>query len=167
MRPLLIMPCAPAARISRYGCIRAEHGELFHSRRRISDEVPLSAAGAVESTVTLFRPVGLAELALIAASGFRAFPPRLPHQPFFYSVLNEANAVQIARDWNTRDAASGYAGYVTRLCVRTAFLQPYPVQTVGTAMHQEYGIPAEAVDAFNEQIVGRIAVIGTYRRPSR
>lgn len=32
---------------------------------------------------TLYRPVGPDELDLIAASGYRAFPPRLPEQPIF------------------------------------------------------------------------------------
>jgi hypothetical protein len=35
-------------------------------------------------TLTLFRPVGPEELALIEASGWREFPPRLPDQPIFY-----------------------------------------------------------------------------------
>ena len=39
-------------------------------------------------TVSLFRPVGLAELSLIWDSDMRGFPPRLPHQPFFYPVAN-------------------------------------------------------------------------------
>ena len=60
---------------------------------------------------TLFRPVGQAEFDLIRQSGFTKFPPRLPEQPFFYPVLNEAYATQIARDWNTKDEASGYGGY--------------------------------------------------------
>ena len=34
-------------------------------------------------TVVLFRPVGPKELALIEASGYRAFPPRLCWQPIF------------------------------------------------------------------------------------
>ena len=42
-------------------------------------------------TTTLYRPVGSEELRLIAASGFREFPPRLPGQPIFYPVLNEAS----------------------------------------------------------------------------
>ena len=37
----------------------------------------------------LYRPVGQAELDLIKASGWSAFPPRLPEQPIFYPVLNE------------------------------------------------------------------------------
>jgi hypothetical protein len=47
---------------------------------------------------TLYRPVGPKELELIAASGYRRFPPRLPDQPIFYPVLNEQYAVEIARD---------------------------------------------------------------------
>jgi hypothetical protein len=49
--------------------------------------------------VTLFRPVGPTELALIVRSGFSAFPPRLPDQSILYPVLDERYAVQIARDW--------------------------------------------------------------------
>lgn len=92
-------------------------------------------------SVVLYRPVGRAELELVERSGWRAFPPRLPHQPFFYPVANEPYAVQIARDWNTRDAASGYAGFVTRFHVRADFLARYPLQTAGASMHQEYWIP--------------------------
>jgi hypothetical protein len=38
----------------------------------------------ISPTTTLFRPVGPKELALIRASGMKAFPPRLPEQPIFY-----------------------------------------------------------------------------------
>lgn len=116
-----------------------------------------------EKAVTLFRPVGQKELDLIHESGDREFPPRLPSQPIFYPVLNEEYAVQIARDWNTKDAASGYAGYVTRFRVRADFLRQYPVQTVGGAVHQEYWIPAEELPAFNRNIVGGIEVIAEFR----
>ena len=61
----------------------------------------------------LYRPVGLKELELIADSGWRAFPPRLSWQPIFYPVLNEEYASQIASEWNTKDAFSGYCGIVT------------------------------------------------------
>jgi hypothetical protein len=113
--------------------------------------------------VTLFRPVGQAELDLIAASGFRAFPPRLPHQPLFYPVLDEAYAVQIARDWNTKDAASGFVGYVLRFRVRAEVLERYPVQTAGSSQHREYWIPAGELGAFNESIVGTIDVVAEFR----
>jgi hypothetical protein len=45
-------------------------------------------------TVTLWRPVGPEELALIRAADMRAFPPRLPEQPIFYPVLSEDYAVR-------------------------------------------------------------------------
>jgi hypothetical protein len=118
---------------------------------------------APPGVVTLFRPVGQAELDLLAAARFRAFPPRLPHQPIFYPVLTEGYAVQIARDWNTKDAASGYVGYVTRFRVRAAFLAPYSVRTVGASAHQEYWIPAKELAAFNAALVGPIEVVGEFR----
>lgn len=116
-----------------------------------------------DELVTLYRPVGQGELDLIRASGDRAFPPRFAHQPIFYPVLSEDYATLIARDWNTRDAASGYVGYVTRFRVRAAFLARYTVQTAGSSKHREYWIPAEDLDAFNENIAGAIEVIAEYR----
>lgn len=59
-------------------------------------------------TTTLYRPVGPKELALIEASGWTAFPPRLPEQPIFYPVTNEEYAIQIARDWNVPASGSGF-----------------------------------------------------------
>jgi hypothetical protein len=115
------------------------------------------------ATTTLFRPVGQAELDLIAASGYCLFPPRLPGQPIFYPVLNEAYAVQIARDWNTKDAASGYVGYVTRFQVRTEVAARYPPQTVGAQHHRELWVPAAELETFNAAIVGRIEVIAEFR----
>lgn len=110
--------------------------------------------------VTLWRPIGPAELRLIEAADFRAFPPRLAEQPIFYPVLNEAYAVQIARDWNVK--ADG-AGYVTRFNVRREFLDAYPVQQGGGREHLEYWIPAEDLAAFNEAIVGQIEVVSEFR----
>ena len=112
--------------------------------------------------VTLYRPVGRRELELIAESGFRAFPPRLPFQPIFYPVLGYGYAEQIARDWNTRDEVSGYAGYVTAFRVRAAFLASYEVRTVGSSSHREYWIPAEHLPELNRQIVGAIEVLASF-----
>lgn len=116
-------------------------------------------------TTVLYRPVGQGELDLIAAADYRAFPPRLPHQPIFYPVVTEAYAVQIARDWNTKDPASGYIGYVTRFAVRSAYLARFPVQTVGSSAHQEYWIPADELDVFNANLAGPIEVVATFGAP--
>ncbi len=114
-------------------------------------------------TVTLYRPVGQHELDLIAASGYRKFPPRLPEQPIFYPVLTEAYATQIARDWN---AVHGNppVGYVTRFNVSMSYLENYQVHVVGGSQHTEYWIPAEELEEFNRNIVGSIEVIAEYRK---
>jgi hypothetical protein len=111
----------------------------------------------------LYRPIGQKEFDLIAESGFRAFPPRLPEQPFFYPVLNEEYAIQIARDWNTKDPRSAYRGYVVRFHVRSEFLRRYEIRSVGSTLHREYWIPAEELSEFNDNIEGRIEVIAQFR----
>lgn len=117
-------------------------------------------------TVVLYRPVGKYELELIRASGFRRFPPRLPEQPIFYPVLTEDYAISIARNWNTRDERSGFAGYVTRFAVRKQYLDRYAVQNAAGKAFREYWIPAEELDDFNRQIVGLIQVIHEFLPPA-
>ena len=112
---------------------------------------------------TLYRPVGQAEIELIRASGFRRFPPRLPQQPIFYPVLSEQYATKIARDWNPKDEASGFKGYVLRFKVRAEFLRQYQIHIVGSSHHQEYWIPAEDLQKLNDNIVGVIEVISEFR----
>lgn len=58
--------------------------------------------------MTLWRPVGPAELELIKQSGMRTFPPRLLEQPIFYPVTTEAYAIKIARDWNVSASGGTY-----------------------------------------------------------
>ena len=109
--------------------------------------------------VTLYRPVGPTELALIEASGWREFPPRLPEQPIFYPVTNEAYAIQIARDWNVKESGSGH---VTRFDVDATYLNRYRKEQVGGAIHTEYWIPAEELSEFNRHIVGKIVVTAEF-----
>jgi hypothetical protein len=115
----------------------------------------------VECT-TLFRPTGENELALIRATGWREFPPRLPEQPIFYPVLSEEYAAQIARDWNTRD---GGVGHVLRCKIETEYLKQFPIRTAGSRIHQEYRVPAERLKEFKEHIVGLIEVVSEIRAP--
>ena len=112
-----------------------------------------------QTTVTLWRPVGPKELTLIEQADMKRFPPRLPEQPIFYPVLNEAYAIQIANDWNV--PASG-SGYVTKFEVKKTFLDAYTVQQAGGSSHLEYWIPAEDLDAFNDAIVGIIEVTHSF-----
>jgi len=108
------------------------------------------------STITLYRPTGPEELALVERSGFHAWPPRLPDQPIFYPVTNEEYAIQIARDWNV--PASGY-GCVTRFEVLADFMAQFPVQQVGGSAHTEWWVPAERLDELNAAIVGAIEIV--------
>ena len=110
-------------------------------------------------TTTLYRPVGPKELALIEASGWTKFPPRLLQQPIFYPVMNEEYAVQIARDWNV--PASG-SGYVTKFEVRTDYVSKFEVQNVGGEIHNELWVPAEELEEFNSNIVGEIVVTQSF-----
>jgi hypothetical protein len=121
--------------------------------------VPLWDHVGVEK-VTLWRPTGPEELTLVEASGWRRWPPRLPGQPIFYPVLNEEYATMIARDWNVKHSG---VGYVTRFEVRRDFLDRFEVHQVGGQTILEYWIPAEDLDALNDNIVGTIDVVAEYR----
>ena len=112
-----------------------------------------------DEITTLYRPVGPRELELIAESGYREFPPRLPDQPIFYPVLNEEYARQIARDWNV--PAKG-AGYVIRFALRKSFADRYPVRTVGTSVHRELWVPAGELPELNGNIIGLLEVIAKF-----
>jgi hypothetical protein len=108
--------------------------------------------------------MGQAELDLIAASMYKAFPPRLPEQPIFYPVLNRNYAEQIARDWNTKDERSGYVGYVVEFDIDADYLARFEVKKVGAAMHLEYWIPADELEEFNRHVCGQIRVINKFPR---
>ena len=113
-----------------------------------------------EEIVTLYRPVGPKELELVAASGYRRWPPRLDEQPIFYPVTNEEYAKEITIKWNVQ--ASG-VGYVARFLVKKSFMDNYPVHKVGNDIHTEWWIPAEELEELNDNIVGKIEVIGEYK----
>lgn len=113
-------------------------------------------------TVTLFRPVGLHELALLWDSGMREFPPRLPHQPIFYPVANKGYARQIASTWNINDEASGFAGLVMQFDVQASFLSAFELHVVGSSEHAEYWIPTEQLSAFNQSITALVRITDAY-----
>lgn len=111
--------------------------------------------------ITLFRPVGTKELALIGESGWKAFPPRLPDQPIFYPVTNQLYAEMIARDWNVK-YNDDKRGYVTRFDVKTSLANTYEKQIVGGRECEELWVPAEELTAFNQAIVGLIEVVAEF-----
>lgn len=108
--------------------------------------------------ITLYRPVGANELALIVDSGMKRFPPRLFWQPIFYPVLNFPYAAEIAERWNMRDPDSDGVGFVTEFEIPEDYFQRFPIQTVGLDHHQELWVPAEELDSFNNNILNGIRV---------
>lgn len=110
----------------------------------------------LDDHTVMYRPVGPAELALLAESDFRAWPPRLPHQPIFYPVTNEFYASEIARRWNVPDSG---CGFVTRFRVRNGFADRFSVHLVGAGMHREWWIPADLIPELNDNLLGRIEVV--------
>lgn len=115
-----------------------------------------------KSTKTLYRPVGLKELQLIIESDWRKFPPRLDWQPIFYPVLNQDYAEQIARDWNTKDKASDYTGFVTAFDVDAEYLSQFEEHIVGGSRHRELWVPAEELDNFNQHIADKIRLVARF-----
>lgn len=113
-----------------------------------------------ENTLTLYRPVGLAEAELILK--LERFPPRKPEQPIFYPVLNREYAEQIAHDWNTKDLHSGYAGFITEFQVSKPYVDQFEIHQVGGSIHRELWVQAEELETFNRHIVGYIQIIAAY-----
>jgi hypothetical protein len=120
-------------------------GEIHRGRQENAD-----------GSTTLWRPVGPAELELLRAAEMRAWPPRLPDQPIFYPVLNEAYARQIAAEWNV--VASG-SGYVTRFRLPTRFARRYPTCQAGGRDKLELWIPAEDLAELNGHLIGAVEVV--------
>ncbi len=114
----------------------------------------------MKKTVTLFRPTGPKELTLVKSSGYTKWPPRLPEQPIFYPVTNEQYAKEITTSWNVKESG---VGYVTRFEVKKSFMDRYEIHQVGASHHTEWWVPAEELSELNDNIVGKIEVIGEYR----
>jgi hypothetical protein len=104
----------------------------------------------------------LKELNLILDTDSRAFPPHLEWQPIFYPVLNREYAEQIAHDWNTKDAASDYVGFVTAFDVDSDYLAQFEEHVVGGLQHRELWILAEELKSFNAHIIGKIRLIAAF-----
>lgn len=80
--------------------------------------------------------------------------------------MNEEYATFIAREWNTKDEASGFVGYVLRFQVRADYIAQFQVQKVGSATALELWIPAERLAEFNENMVGAIEIVSEFRSQS-
>jgi len=100
----------------------------------------------------LYRPMGQKEFDLVVQSNYTKFPPRLPEQPIFYPVLNLEYARQISK-WNVDNEG---ISYIVKFEQDDDYMKFFDIQIVGAKdIAQEYWIPAEELDVFNFNIVGR------------
>ena len=107
----------------------------------------------------LYRPVGLAELEFMA---------RLGCDDFRHGFRNSRSSIrcstsstrQIALNWNTKDSAGRAieAGFVTEFDLPAEYVERFEEHTVGSSLHKELWVPAEELEEFNSQILGRIRV---------
>ena len=99
----------------------------------------------------LYRPVGQKELDLIIESGMKEFPPRLPEQPIFYPVLNENYARRVGA-WNTE-------GFIVKFELDADYANKWEIHCVGDKECLELWIPAEELEEFNQNIIGKIELM--------
>lgn len=111
-----------------------------------------SVLARVAEAFCLYRPIGEAEWDLIVKSDFKSFPPRLPDQPIFYPVCNYDYAKEIADKWNK-------GGHIVRFLIDKNYIEKFTPQIVGSKVHEEYWIPAEELENFNSNIIGKIESI--------
>lgn len=99
---------------------------------------------------------------LIRASQFREFPPRLPEQPIFYPVLSEEYATQIARDWNTKDERSGFAGFVCASGCGASFCKSMMCRLWEVRRIASTGFRRAICPGLNANIVGEIEIVSEF-----
>src|SRR5436190_17268758 len=103
-------------------------------------------------------------LADFARRGIHTVSPRAPTDLRIRALLSEHYAVQIARDWDTKDERSGFVGYVLRFNVKRSFLNNYEIHTAGNSERREYRTPVADFERFDENIGGNIGVIRSFGR---
>ncbi len=110
--------------------------------------------------MVLYRPVGLRELELIAASGWREYPPRFAWQPIVDPVVTREYARAIVTEWNSKESEAGHCGFVTAFDIDDGFAARYPVQQLGGGpIYRELWVPAAELSEFNAHIRGPIWVV--------
>lgn len=125
----------------------------------------LPGATQSEELFELYRPVGLREMALIWDSGMREYPPIQDPQSYFNPLTSIEYARQIASEWNVKDEASVFSGYVTSFRVTQSYLSRLRSQRVEGSKYTEYRIPVEQLAEFNRAVRGAIVIEEAYFGP--
>lgn len=126
-------------------------------------------------TVTLRRPTGRVELALVEASDWRAWPPGPPgppKQPILCPVPHEDHALRTAR---CRNAPASGAGCATTFRGDAAFTARSPGRQAGRRTLLEMGaplaegrrrVPAEEPAGSDKRLAGPAEAVREFRCPS-
>jgi hypothetical protein len=109
--------------------------------------------------VTLYRPATAQQLQAIARADWLAFGAESLISGYFYPMLHSSYARLLAREWNARQYGEGF---VLQCRVHADGLSSFQPQTVATARHLEYCIPANKLHAFNAALCERIQVVQHY-----
>ncbi len=109
---------------------------------------------------TLYRPVGKSELDLILNNRWLTIPGRFSERTVFKPTRSFAHAAAIAKQFLTKDAEAGFAGFVTSFQVYTDYLQRYSDDPENLPI--ELDIPASESYNFNLNIYGSIKVVAAY-----
>ena len=109
-----------------------------------------------KAVTTLYCAVSPQELEAIKCLRWKSFPARDKEEAGFYPVLNRPFALQKARDWTL--PAWG-EGYITCFRIAALYVRNFEVQTLSGEVHEELWVPAEELDTFNKNIVGKIQLL--------
>ena len=114
-------------------------------------------------TLTLWRPIGQAELDLITESGWRRFQPGLPGQPIFYPVLKPRVRREDRARLQHEEPGFGNVGYVVRFDVGARYGARFEPRRLRGPGIDEPWVPAEEPVEFNEHIRRGGALVSEHR----
>ncbi|WP_163832084.1 hypothetical protein [Spartinivicinus ruber] len=112
-------------------------------------------------TTALFRPIGPEQFEALKNLGFSQIPSHVFGQKFFYPLLHESFAKQIAQEWYLPKHGQAY---VIRLEIASSYLEQFEVKRIGGPEHTEYRIPIEEQTNFSRELVGNIEIVAEYQQ---
>lgn len=98
-------------------------------------------------------------LEAIRVRSWKSFPPLQEEEAAFYPAISQLFALQKAQDWTLPDWGECY---VTQFRIAAGYVRNFEVQTLSGEVHEELWVPAEELENFNSNIVGKIQVLKAF-----